>query len=270
MLNRISILVLYLSLIIMLCIPFGCSTARKEHPFPLPDKEPEYVRFSQADTEKRLADASARRGEYYARRLKEFIDDTEGHKTGGIVFLGDSITEGFPLDTAFPDGSVINRGISGDKIEGVTERLDVSVVVFKPRRVYLMIGVNDLLRQDPQPMEELEESYDILLQDLAKRPDVNQTGQRPPVIQESPSERLQIGGVGDQVGRIVAAKPVGLLADGAVCGQQRARSGLADQANGISPVVMNRAIRRRRGRLVGIANGGQFLGEVALMPPMVA
>jgi hypothetical protein len=32
---------------------------------------------------------------------------------GRVVFMGDSITDGWPLDTSFPDKPYINRGISG-------------------------------------------------------------------------------------------------------------------------------------------------------------
>ena len=52
--------------------------------------------------ENRLRDAEARRGKHYARRLALFLEDTPKQKPGGTVFVGDSITEGFPLDRAFP------------------------------------------------------------------------------------------------------------------------------------------------------------------------
>ncbi len=60
------------------------------------------------------------------------------------VFLGDSITEEFPLHTFFPNQKPANRGISGDHIDGLIERLDLSLGQIDPQRVFIMIGINDV------------------------------------------------------------------------------------------------------------------------------
>ncbi len=116
----------------------------------------------------RIEDARTRRGEHYARRLALFIEDTPQRQHGGTLFLGDSITEGFPLDRIFPEKNVINRGIGGDRIEGVTERLDVSVADLKASKVYLMIGINDIVGAPSTPLEEFAASYNTLLDELVK------------------------------------------------------------------------------------------------------
>ncbi|MBN1901509.1 hypothetical protein JW926_09335 [Candidatus Sumerlaeota bacterium] len=114
--------------------------------------------------EERIADARKRRGDHYANRLKIFLEEAPSIKSGGIVFLGDSITEGFPTKEAFPDAYVINRGIGGDVIEGVIERLDVCVFNLKPKRVYLMIGINNIWWFSPDaPPEELGKQYENLV-----------------------------------------------------------------------------------------------------------
>jgi len=59
-----------------------------------------------------------------------------------VVFLGDSITEGGLWDEWFADLPTLNRGIGGDTVGGVLERLDSSV--HAPRAVSLLIGTNDL------------------------------------------------------------------------------------------------------------------------------
>lgn len=60
-----------------------------------------------------------------------------------IVFLGDSITEWFPLDEMFPNLPLKNRGISGDTTDGILRRLH-QVTDGQPRQIFLKIGTNDI------------------------------------------------------------------------------------------------------------------------------
>src|SRR5436190_11884269 len=65
---------------------------------------------------------------------------------GALVFLGDSITQGWGDDIggAFPEAKVANRGISGDTTRGVLIRLKEDVLDLKPAGIVLLIGTNDL------------------------------------------------------------------------------------------------------------------------------
>lgn len=64
---------------------------------------------------------------------------------GAVVFLGDSITQGWSgLGGVFPGLKVANRGISGDTTRGVLYRLREDVLSLQPRAVVLLIGTNDL------------------------------------------------------------------------------------------------------------------------------
>ncbi len=65
---------------------------------------------------------------------------------GAVVFLGDSITQGWKdgLELAFPGVKVANRGIDGDTTRGVLIRLDADVLALAPTAVVLLIGTNDL------------------------------------------------------------------------------------------------------------------------------
>lgn len=65
---------------------------------------------------------------------------------GAVVFLGDSITQGWGggLGAAFPGIKVANRGISGDTSRGVLVRLAEDVLALAPAAVVLLIGTNDL------------------------------------------------------------------------------------------------------------------------------
>lgn len=65
---------------------------------------------------------------------------------GAVVFLGDSITQGWggALGAAFPELKVANRGISGDTTRGLLIRLEEDVLAVKPSAIVLLIGTNDL------------------------------------------------------------------------------------------------------------------------------
>lgn len=61
---------------------------------------------------------------------------------GGVVFLGDSITELCNWDEWFPDLRTLNRGIASDTVGGVLDRLDSTINA--PHVISLLIGTNDL------------------------------------------------------------------------------------------------------------------------------
>jgi lysophospholipase L1-like esterase len=66
-----------------------------------------------------------------------------------IVFLGDSITEGFDLEYYFKRPDIKNRGTSGDTTHQVLYRL-IEITNAKPAKVFLMIGINDLFNDDSE------------------------------------------------------------------------------------------------------------------------
>ncbi len=69
----------------------------------------------------------------------------------GVVFLGDSITQDYPVSEFYSDEHVYNRGIGGDTTEGVLKRLDVSVFELQPKTVVMLIGTNDFALLDATP-----------------------------------------------------------------------------------------------------------------------
>lgn len=83
---------------------------------------------------------------YYTERVKFF--NLLHPPAGGIVFLGNSITEAGPWSEVLPGREVSNRGISGDNSFGVYARLD-QVLALRPRKLFLLIGINDLKRGTP-------------------------------------------------------------------------------------------------------------------------
>ena len=65
---------------------------------------------------------------------------------GALVFLGDSITQGWGdnMGNSFPGVKVANRGISGDTTRGVLIRMKGDVLDLNPKGVVILIGTNDL------------------------------------------------------------------------------------------------------------------------------
>ncbi len=61
-----------------------------------------------------------------------------------IVFMGDSITEGWHLDQSFPGKPYLNRGISGQTTPQMVLRFHQDVVALKPKAVVILAGTNDL------------------------------------------------------------------------------------------------------------------------------
>ncbi|MEG1684789.1 MAG: GDSL-type esterase/lipase family protein [Bacteroides sp.] len=60
-----------------------------------------------------------------------------------IVFLGNSLTNGCEWTELFGHPNIKNRGISGDEVMGVYDRLD-PILKGTPAKIFLMIGVNDI------------------------------------------------------------------------------------------------------------------------------
>lgn len=73
---------------------------------------------------------------------------------GAVVFLGDSITQGWGDDCGrqFDEMKIANRGISGDTTRGMLLRLDDDVLALHPAAVVLLMGTNDLEEQAEPPV----------------------------------------------------------------------------------------------------------------------
>jgi len=77
-------------------------------------------------------------------RKKEWATQTQNDQ-GAIVFLGDSITQGWgDVGSSFPGLKVANRGIGGDTTRGVLIRIQQDVIALNPKGVVILIGTNDL------------------------------------------------------------------------------------------------------------------------------
>lgn len=124
---------------------------------------------------------------HFDQRNAEFEQENIGLKP--IVFVGDSLTEGFDLNKFFPDWNTLNRGIISDTAglkgkpgRGLLYRLDNSVFDCNPACVLLMIGVNDIgdmvrdwapdpdgyNKMDPPSFKEITAGYQEVLKKIKK------------------------------------------------------------------------------------------------------
>ena len=79
----------------------------------------------------------------------------EIRKNENIVFLGDSITDFYPIDDIYLNLPIINSGISGYKTTDILSRMDDMVYKYNPTKVFLLIGTNDLnFTDDTQSVED--------------------------------------------------------------------------------------------------------------------
>lgn len=81
--------------------------------------------------------------DHYYKRLVEFrTEDPINSKS--IVMLGNSITEaGGDWAQKMNNKHMRNRGIIGDNVRGVHDRVD-EIIKGKPQKIFLMIGINDV------------------------------------------------------------------------------------------------------------------------------
>jgi lysophospholipase L1-like esterase len=86
------------------------------------------------------------RGEIDVKRCV-YADLNRSASPGGIVFLGDSLTEFYRTEEFFHGAGIYNRGIASDTTDGVLARLQDNVVTLHPVKLFLQIGINDFGRR---------------------------------------------------------------------------------------------------------------------------
>ena len=79
-------------------------------------------------------------------QAKEQAVKEEAAKKGeNYVFLGDSITDWYPISKFFSDDTpIINSGFAGDKTKDLLIDMDETVYRYNPTKVFIQIGTNDL------------------------------------------------------------------------------------------------------------------------------
>lgn len=90
---------------------------------------------------------------YLIKNRGQGITSIKKHKTshlktlpkteGKIVMLGNSITAECEWAELLQNVNILNRGVMGDGTADILNRLD-DIIALKPRKVFLLIGINDL------------------------------------------------------------------------------------------------------------------------------
>jgi len=79
---------------------------------------------------------------------------------GRVVFMGDSITDGWRLENYFPGKPYVNRGISGQTTPQMLARFYADVIELKPAAVIFLAGTNDISRNTgPSTAEMIQHNF---------------------------------------------------------------------------------------------------------------
>ena len=117
---------------------------------PLPCRADDPAAFAIPDSDDGLPGVGPiRRYDWFKNLWNERRSAWAGKKAAdkrALVFLGDSITQGFGDDFqgAFPGVKLANRGISGDTTRGMLLRLADDCLALDPAGVVMLMGTNDL------------------------------------------------------------------------------------------------------------------------------
>jgi lysophospholipase L1-like esterase len=80
-----------------------------------------------------------------------------------VVFLGDSITDGWNLAQFFPGKPYVNRGISGQTTPQMLVRLYPDVIDLKPAALIILAGTNDIAHNTgPETIAMIEENFQAM------------------------------------------------------------------------------------------------------------
>ena len=82
--------------------------------------------------------------EYYDMKVANFEEENKTLTDVDVLFLGDSLTDGYDVNAYYPQYNVANRGIGGDTTYGLERRLQVSAYDLNPKVIVMLIGANNL------------------------------------------------------------------------------------------------------------------------------
>ena len=88
-------------------------------------------------------------------------------KNEKIVFIGDSLTDFYPINEYFENINIINNGISGYTTADLLERLNEFVYEEKPSKVFLNIGINDMSKTE-ETQEEIFNNINLIISNIKK------------------------------------------------------------------------------------------------------
>lgn len=90
-----------------------------------------------------------------------------------VVFMGDSITDGWKLAEYFPNQPFVNRGISGQTTPQMFLRFRADVIALQPKVVVILAGTNDIsANTGTMTLEQIENNY-ASMAELARAHGIN-------------------------------------------------------------------------------------------------
>ena len=117
---------------------------------------------TQANAQTVKWDSTYRPGKY-VEQVSKFKAEQTSKKD--YVFLGNSITAGTDWAKLLNLPQAKNRGISGDITFGVLERLQ-DIIDGKPKKVFILIGINDISRNIPDSL--ILRNYKLMIDRIRK------------------------------------------------------------------------------------------------------
>ena len=88
-----------------------------------------------------------------------------------IVMLGDSITDFYDLDKYYgSDELIVNSGINGNKTSDILDNIKNRVYAYNPSKIFLLIGVNDILYDNASSDKVIEQIDEIVKETNEKLP----------------------------------------------------------------------------------------------------
>lgn len=80
-----------------------------------------------------------------------------------VVFIGDSITDGWKLGEYFPGKPYVNRGISGQTTAQMLVRMMPDVIDLKPSVMVVLAGTNDIARNNGmQTLKQITDNFQAM------------------------------------------------------------------------------------------------------------
>lgn len=81
-------------------------------------------------------------------------DTNKIKKEENILFLGDSITEIYPIPEIYGDLPIVKSGVSGYETTNILDNIEDMVYKYNPTSVYLLIGTNDIRKNDSKEKQD--------------------------------------------------------------------------------------------------------------------
>jgi lysophospholipase L1-like esterase len=124
-----------------------------------------------------------------------------------VVFMGDSITDGWKLAEYFPNQPFVNRGISGQTTSQMLLRFRADVIDLKPKVVVILAGTNDIAGNTGPMTLEMIEGNIMSMVELAHANGIN-------VVLSSvlPVSDYNTNKAGEKIVRTVQRQPAQILA----------------------------------------------------------